>query len=137
MKNNTSFIIFAAALLGAVAVMAGALGAHGLEAHLSPAELTTYRTAVRYLAWHALGLLGLATLGRQGFSALWTARLWLVGSLLFSGSIFLLVLDQLWGAAWSWLGPVTPLGGLLLIAGWVLLAVKALQQMRAAQAKNP
>ncbi|MDR9373328.1 MAG: DUF423 domain-containing protein [Schleiferiaceae bacterium] len=133
MKNNSSFMILAAAVLGAVAVMAGALGAHALEAHLSPGELTTYRTAVRYLAWHALALLGLAGLRRQGFSAVWVARLWLLGSLLFSGSIFLLVLDQLWGAAWSWLGPITPLGGLLLIAGWVLLAVKALEQMRVDQ----
>lgn len=131
MKNKNT-LIGTAALLGALSVVAGAMGAHALEARLLPAELDTYRTAVRYLAWHALALLGLAALG-QPFSTRWVARLWLAGSLLFSGSIFLLVLDQLWGATYAWLGPVTPLGGLLMIGGWVLLAAQALRQKRSEQ----
>lgn len=112
----------------AIAVVLGALGAHTLEQMLEPQKLASFQTGVRYQAWHALGLL-LVQLIPAGWistpSHLWTSRLMTGGILAFSFSIYLLNLRDLLGMAWAApvLGPVTPLGGLLLIASWLILAV--------------
>lgn len=109
----------AAAILGATGVIAGAFGAHALKAHLPPDKLASYLTGVRYQLVHAVVLLAVALaapqLGRRA-----TVGGWLLasGTLLFSGSIYLLVL-----VGWRWLGPVTPLGGACMIAGWIALAI--------------
>jgi uncharacterized membrane protein YgdD (TMEM256/DUF423 family) len=108
----------AGALLAGLAVAAGAFGAHALKSSLSPEALGWWQTAVEYQMWHALALLALARVERAGLaSALLTA-----GTLVFSGSLYLLALT---GA--RWLGAATPLGGLLLLAGWALLALRALR----------
>jgi uncharacterized membrane protein YgdD (TMEM256/DUF423 family) len=106
-----------AALLGAAAVIAGAFGAHGLAERVEPRQLEAWRTASQYALVHAIALLALGLFaGATGRSVRWPAALWLAGALLFSGSIFALVLGGP-----RWLGPVTPLGGLCLIAGWLAL----------------
>lgn len=103
------------ALLAGLAVALGAFGAHGLEQVLTQQRLGTFETAVRYQMFHALGLLAVAALGpRPCRAAPWL----LAGSVIFSGSLYLLVAT---GAGW-W-GAVAPLGGLLQIAGWAYLAV--------------
>jgi uncharacterized membrane protein YgdD (TMEM256/DUF423 family) len=107
-----------AGLNGFLAVALGAFGAHGLKERLSPTDLETWLTGVRYQAWHALALLGLACLPagwrRVGPAALLLA----LGTVIFSGTLYALVLlDQ------RWLGAVTPVGGTLMIAGWVVLAL--------------
>ncbi len=109
-------ILTFAAVLGAVAVTAGAFGAHGLKDHVAPEDLAIWETAVRYQAWHALALLACAALApaRRLGGAVWC---FLIGTVVFSGSLYVLVLT---GA--RWLGAITPLGGVLMIAGWVLLA---------------
>ena len=101
-----------AAINGALAVMTGAFAAHGLKARLSPDALSVFETGARYHMYHALAI-GLAAL----VAARWAARAFLLGILLFSGSLYLLALTGLpiWGA-------VTPVGGLCFIAGWGLLA---------------
>lgn len=104
----------AGALLAAAAVALGAFGAHGLTEVLTVERLATFETAVRYQMFHALGLLAVAALGH---GALRAAPWLLAGSLVFSGSLYLLVFS---GAGW-W-GAVAPLGGLLQIAGWLVLA---------------
>jgi uncharacterized membrane protein YgdD (TMEM256/DUF423 family) len=107
-----------AALLGALAVIAGAFGAHGLEQRVEPRQIEAWRTAAHYALLHAVAILALgvhASLG--GRSPRLPAILFLAGVTLFSGSIFGLVLGGP-----RWLGPVTPLGGLLLIGGWLTLA---------------
>lgn len=117
-----------AALYGATGVILGAFGAHGLKGRLTPELLVSFETGVRYQLIHALLLLVLALWARSAPSSLlsWSAMLVAVGVLLFSGSIYLLATRELTGWAWArGLGPVTPLGGLLLIGGWVLLAVAA------------
>jgi len=108
-----------AALIGAAAVMLGAFGAHALRGHLDDSALQIWHTAVEYQFWHVLALLGIAQRAAPG------ARLWLgsgaafvVGIVLFSGSLYALALG-----APRWIGFVTPLGGLALIAGWVLMLV--------------
>jgi uncharacterized membrane protein YgdD (TMEM256/DUF423 family) len=106
-----------AALLGVVGVALGAFGAHGLRGRVSEAQLASWQTAVEYHLFHAVALLALA-LWADATARPLGASPWLftAGVLLFSGSIYLLVLTP-----WRWLGPVTPLGGLLLIAGWASL----------------
>lgn len=124
-------ILFYAALTGALAVILGALGAHALETRLPSGALESFVTGVRYQAWHALALMALAALGSGLPGAIWVSRLWLWGLLLFSGSIYLLSTQSLHGWPMNWLGPVTPVGGLLLIAGWLRLAWSARQAMAA------
>jgi uncharacterized membrane protein YgdD (TMEM256/DUF423 family) len=107
-----------AAVNGALAVAAGAFGAHGLEAILAPDRLTIFETGARYHMVHALAM-GLAALA----GARWAAGLFLVGILLFSGSLYGLALSGM-----TWLGMITPLGGVLFLAGWICLAVSALRK---------
>ena len=110
-----------ASLTGGLAVVLGAFGAHALKDRLEPAMLAAFNTAVHYQMLHAAVVLVIVLLARTSDSPgffLGAAGSMLAGILLFSGSLYLLVL---WG--WRWLGPITPLGGALLIAGWGLLLV--------------
>ena len=113
--------IVIAALSGALAVVAGAFGAHGLKARVAAEQVAAWSTASQYHLLHSVVLLALA------LYAAWSARpiglqggLFLAGIVLFSGSIYLLVLTPA-----RWLGPVTPVGGLFLIAGWLSLLLLA------------
>lgn len=127
--------VFAAGCaLAATGTGLGALGAHALAKTLEPARLVAYETAVRYQLLHAIALVavavGVETLpGRR--RALVGAWLVAGGVVLFSGSIYGLVL-----AGWRWLGPVTPVGGLLLIAGWCVLGSSAIGS-RASRTDSP
>lgn len=105
----------AGAVLAAVAVTLGAFGAHGLRQVLTADRLATFETGVRYQMFHALGLLAVAALGGRAVRA---APWLLAGSLTFSGSLYLLVFTDS-----GWWGIVAPIGGLLQIAGWVILAL--------------
>jgi uncharacterized membrane protein YgdD (TMEM256/DUF423 family) len=109
-----------AAVLIALATLMGAFGAHALRTQWSGERLQVYETAVRYQFYHALGLLALGVLLRSADAELlrWVALLLLTGIVLFSGSLYALS----FGAPRA-LGAVTPLGGLLLIAGWLLFAL--------------
>jgi uncharacterized membrane protein YgdD (TMEM256/DUF423 family) len=107
----------AAAGLGALGVALGAFGAHGLRDLVAERDLATWGTAVLYHQLHALALLALALFGAAtGRDVRLPATLFTLGIALFSGSLYLLVVS---GA--RWLGAVTPLGGLCLIAGWLAL----------------
>lgn len=120
---NPKIIIAIAAFLLAVAVAAGAFGAHALKNVLSPERLETWQTAVQYHAWHALGLMLIALIGAQFEVAVtWPASLILAGILIFSGSLYVLCLSGI-----GWLGAITPIGGVAFIAGWVLLGVQMLK----------
>lgn len=117
-------IIRIGSVLAALAVMAGAFGAHALKGSLDAGQLHTFETGVRYHFYHALALLLCGILdGRGGSKALnLAAGSFLGGILCFSGSLYLLATGGLIGMeSTSWLGPVTPLGGLLFIIGWFML----------------
>jgi uncharacterized membrane protein YgdD (TMEM256/DUF423 family) len=119
-RMNAKFCLLVAALALAAAVALGAFGAHALKGQLSTEMLSIYQTAVQYHFWHALGLLGvgmLMTRSPDGPALAGIAWLLISGLLLFSGSLYLLALT---GA--TWLGAVTPLGGLAFIAAWLWLA---------------
>jgi len=115
-------ILAIAGVLLALATACGAFGAHALKAHLPPERLAVYETAVRHHFYHSLGLLGigLALRSVDSGSLRWAALLIAVGLGLFSGSLYALTL----GAPRA-LGILTPLGGLALIAGWLLFAFAA------------
>jgi uncharacterized membrane protein YgdD (TMEM256/DUF423 family) len=113
--------IIVAAISGALAVVAGAFGAHGLRDKVTPDQLSAWSTACQYHLIHSVVLLALALYAMSGVgegdrAIRLPASLFLAGMLLFCGSIYLLVL-----APQRWLGPITPVGGLFLIAGWVSL----------------
>ncbi|MBH22540.1 MAG: hypothetical protein CMG73_04025 [Candidatus Marinimicrobia bacterium] len=115
-----SWIIFGA-LLAALAVLLGAFGAHGLKGKISPEDLTIFETGVRYHMYHALGLILMSVLGLYYYPEMiqLPAILLSVGILLFSGSLYILVLTGL-----RWMGAITPIGGVAFIAGWLLLAYR-------------
>lgn len=119
-------ILRTAGILAGIAVILGALGAHALKETLSPQELESFETAVRYQMWHALALFALSRWSSDLKFTNWIYRLWLSGVILFSGSIYLLSTDHLYNLKLSFLGPVTPLGGLAMIAGWFLLVSSTL-----------
>jgi len=108
----------------AVAVAAGAFGAHGLRARLSPELLAAFETGVRYHLVHALGLLAVAWASARlpGSAVAWAGWLLLAGTVLFSGSLYALALTGVRA-----LGAVTPLGGVAFIAGWIVLAWAAVR----------
>jgi uncharacterized membrane protein YgdD (TMEM256/DUF423 family) len=111
-----------AALLGIVGVVLGALGSHALKSRLAPEALESFEVGVRYQMLHALLLLAIEALPvlSERYKRI-IARLVLSGVLTFSGSIYLLSTRAVSGLDLSFLGPVTPVGGLLLIASWGVL----------------
>lgn len=120
------------ALLLLIAVAAGAFGAHGLRARLAPEALAQWHTAVEYQFYHGLGILLVAALSERlgPGSVRWASRLFLSGTLLFSGSIYLLSTSELTGfhGIGTVLGPITPVGGLLLMGGWATLLISAVRR---------
>ena len=101
--------------------MLGAFGAHGLKSRLPENLLNAWQTGVEYQMYHALALLvvGIMISLHPSHSLLkYAGGLFVAGTLLFSGSLYALALTEQ-----RWLGPITPLGGLLFIAGWVVLAI--------------
>ncbi len=118
-----------ASILMVIAVVLGALGAHALERHLSPAMLSSFETGVRYQIYHALSLLLMAAVYAK-FPApqiRLSVRLMLAGILCFSGSIFAFAIGHLVDVPVSeYLWWVTPLGGLLFLASWIVLFTSSL-----------
>ena len=109
-----------ACVFGFVGVAAGAFGAHALADRVTPERLDVFETAVRYQLVHAMVLLIVAAAVRRwpGTAAVWSGWLFVAGVIIFSGSLYLLVLLDV-----PVLGAVTPLGGLSLLAGWINLGL--------------
>lgn len=108
------------ALFGFISVLAGAFGSHYLKQKLTPEDLHIFEIGVRYQMYHALCLIGLSAILKFYPSSLLTISGWLfiIGTVIFSGSLYLLVFSGIkkWGA-------VTPVGGFLLLFGWLLSAI--------------
>lgn len=110
-------------LLALTAVALGAFGAHGLRPRLSPRDMEIFETAVRYQMIHALAIILMGIFQRmEAFSNIrlldWAPWAFGVGTLLFSGSLYIMVLTGK-----RWLGAVTPLGGVLFLAGWFMFVL--------------
>ncbi|MCO6563900.1 MAG: DUF423 domain-containing protein [Apibacter sp.] len=119
MKN---IVLIAGAFYGLVSIILGAFGAHALKKILSAEKLISFETGVKYQMYHALALLVL------GFSLSFTSGLekwagWgmIIGTFLFSFSIYFLAFSEYWNINLRILGPITPIGGSLLIIGWLCL----------------
>lgn len=112
-------VLITGALFGMLAVIFGAFGAHGLKKILNEEQLKSFETGVKYQMYHALVLLFVGSYFDVPSSAIYYA--FVIGIILFSFSIYGLVLSDAKGKKMKFLGPITPLGGLLLIVGWALL----------------
>jgi uncharacterized membrane protein YgdD (TMEM256/DUF423 family) len=121
MKNN---FIFWGAILGALAVGIGAFGAHALKDWLiSIGQTETFQTASKYHFYHVFSLILIGILIKMNSDKsskflIWAGNLHLLGTLIFSGTLYLLCLTNI-----KWLGAITPIGGVLLIVGWCFLAL--------------
>lgn len=127
-SKQAAFPLLAAGILGLTGVALGAMGAHAMKATLAErGMMQAWETAARYHLFHAVGLIGLAAWmraanGDGGMGKLiWAARLWVIGTVLFSGSLYWLAIGGP-----RWLGPITPLGGIAFMLGWLLVALTAL-----------
>jgi uncharacterized membrane protein YgdD (TMEM256/DUF423 family) len=118
----TRFLFISAALGGFLSVCLGAFAAHGLKSHLDSYALSIWQTGVQYQMYHSLALLAVALvyLHRPGKALKLAGLAFILGALLFSGSLYALALG-----APGWLGAVTPLGGLGFLLGWLALGVAA------------
>jgi len=137
MRLNSRKLLIMAAIFGFSGVALGAFGAHALRAKLESADMMqTWAVAVDYHSIYSLGLLVLGIWARFAPENIWIGRIfacWAAGTLLFSGSLYGLAL----GGS-RLLGPVTPIGGVLLMAGWLLLIAAALHDNHSAQSpSNP
>ena len=118
-------------ILAGLGVILGAFGAHGLKRLVGPETINTYQTGVQYQMYHAFALLIVAILYERLQSNLlnYAGALFIAGIVLFSGSLYLLAsLKAMNKGGFSWVGPITPVGGLLFIAGWVCLLIAILKK---------
>lgn len=128
--------LFTIGILGAIAVSLGALGAHFLKSKLAsglitPEQLNGFDTGVKYQMYHVLAMLALVILSKQYPNKFlnWAYACFFLGVIMFSGSLYFLTTRHLLGADWlTILGPITPIGGLFFVAGWVLLALVGLKK---------
>ncbi|MEZ4795192.1 MAG: DUF423 domain-containing protein [Flavobacteriaceae bacterium] len=122
MNNFDKKIVVIASLLGAITIAIGAFGAHGLKKLVAASNITSFETGVRYQMYHVLALLMVGWIAQIPHATKkWTVRFFLLGILCFSGSIYVLALKDYLPISVGFLGPVTPLGGLLFILGWLRL----------------
>jgi uncharacterized membrane protein YgdD (TMEM256/DUF423 family) len=119
-RQGSNGIAAAGALLAASGVALGAFGAHALRGSLDAAALGWWQTAVQYQMWHALALIAIAALPLRSRAAPWLIG---CGTLIFSGSLYAMALTGVRA-----LGAVTPVGGALMILGWLALAAAALRR---------
>lgn len=123
MEKFDKKIVVTASVLAAITIGIGAFGAHGLKELVDAEALSSFETGVRYQMYHVLALLivGFATV-IPAATKKWVFRFFCFGILLFSGSIYLLALKSVLPFSVSFLGPVTPIGGLLFMMGWLRMA---------------
>lgn len=124
--NRTSVIT--GIVLIVIAIILGAFGAHALKEKLEPAQLNSFEVGVRYQMYHGLALLAIGLAATQlKFSLKAFNSLIIAGVIAFCFSIYFLAIQDLIGVKLSFLGPITPIGGSLLIIAWIILLVKFIQ----------
>jgi uncharacterized membrane protein YgdD (TMEM256/DUF423 family) len=121
-------IILIGALFGLTGVILGAFGAHGLEGKVNAMSLENWKTAVSYQFYHTFAILYLSTFSRAKNGLINFAFIaFTLGILLFSGSLYLLATREITAFSSSFLGPVTPIGGLFFILGWISLFIATIR----------
>src|SRR5690606_20379935 len=113
-------IILTGALFGLIAVIFGAFGAHSLEGKINESSIENWKTAVNYQFYHTFAILYLSSFSRAKNGLInFSFISFVVGILLFCGSLYLLTTREITGLSASFLGPITPIGGLCFILGWI------------------
>ncbi len=126
-----NFTLKIASCLGFLAVVFGAFGAHILKAKISESSLEAFKTGVLYQLTHALLLLILGYLAPNSFWIKTASKFFIIGILLFSGSLYLLATQSYFNHSMKFVGPITPLGGLCLMIGWLFLIIHAFKAQNA------
>jgi len=117
-------VLVIAGVYGLLSVILGAFGAHAFKSILSAEKLVSFETGIRYQMYHAIILLILGlTLSFTSSLEKWSAICMMAGVFLFSFSIYFLSFSEHWGINFRFLGPVTPIGGMFMITGWLLLII--------------
>lgn len=127
LSHIQQWFLFIGALLGFVGVAAGAFGAHALKQRISPDLLAIFEVGVRYQLYHALTLI-LTVLLMSVIPGYWpkmAGYFFIIGTLIFSGSLYILVFTSV--KAW---GAITPIGGVLMLLGWLFLAMSAFEVVK-------
>ncbi len=117
---SSKSVVRVAAILVGMAVACGAFGAHGLRDVVTPERLAVWEKAVLYQLVHGVALLALGLAGDSAVAFLSAAKVMIFGILIFSGSLYLLVLTNT-----GWLGAITPIGGVAIIVAWGMIGVAA------------
>lgn len=125
MDNINTTPLLVGSVFGALAIIFGAFGAHALKKHMNAERLESFETGVKYQMYHAILLLIIGILP-QTKHTYYAANLIIIGVILFSFSIYGLTLSGTFGKKIKILGPITPIGGIALVAGWVMLFVSFL-----------
>lgn len=120
-------VILTGAILIALAIILGAFGAHGLKDVLTEAQSKSFETGVRYQTYHGIALLilGFNASKIKGLNTI--LYLILSGVIIFSGSIYLLATQDAIGVSMKFLGPITPLGGVLMITAWIIFIIRVIR----------
>ncbi|CAL2089689.1 DUF423 domain-containing protein [Tenacibaculum sp. 190524A05c] len=117
-------VLATASIFGALSIVLGAFGAHALKKKLTSEQLASFETGVKYQMYHGIVLLVLGFNFNPNFSN--AVLFFIIGTILFSFSIYGLVLSDAFGKKMKFLGPITPIGGLCLLVGWVLVLLNCL-----------
>lgn len=117
-----TFTLVIGAVYGLLSVILGAFGAHALKKVISAEKLTSFETGVRYQMYSALFLLIVGYILKfESPSEKWISILMIAGTFIFSFSIYLLSMSEAWNMNFKFLGPITPIGGLMMIISWAML----------------
>lgn len=133
LRNMQKSTVVIGAIFIVIAIVLGAFGAHALKEILTDEKLASFETGVRYQLFHGLSLLMFGLLDdRISFRMKLVSGLLTAGTCLFSFSIYFLAVSETIGVSMKWLGPITPIGGLLLIIGWVFFIAQVLRDKQKA-----
>jgi uncharacterized membrane protein YgdD (TMEM256/DUF423 family) len=114
-------LLSAGATFAAIAVMLGAFGAHQLKEIVAAKDLVTWETGCRYQMYHALGLILISVISSEHKNLKRAGFFFTMGIFLFSGSLYLIALKDVLSMNLKFIGPLTPIGGLFFVAGWISL----------------
>ena len=128
MTSNNKFFFYGS-LFGLIAIILGAFGTHTLSEMITGKQMISFQTGLRYQFYHAFALLILGLMQQQNPKVNYNriANFFIIGTILFAGSIYLLATRDITHLPGKFLGPITPIGGLVLIIGWVMLLMKSIR----------
>ena len=137
MSKEAGRVLILGCILAMLSVVLGAFGAHGLKSRVAPDQILIFETGVRYQFYHGLAILSVGMIMLHHPRAYFSRIVWLfgLGILFFSGSLYILATREITGLNGNFVGPLTPIGGLLFILGWLALIMR-IRSLLPKQTKN-